>query len=135
MFTNQKDILRSLGYNTNLEGTKYFLDIVEEITLEVLKGTKEEEIISKIPSFCLEYYHFYYEVGKKTFDRELYKFHNNQNHNKKYGFNKPLYQEVYGDIKNPTIEQSALAISKYLIQQSILPPEEASITPPKVLKK
>lgn len=135
MNINQKDILKGLGFNISLEGTKYFLDIVEDITIEVLKGTTEEEIIKKVPSFCLEYYHFYYEVGKKTFDRELIEFHSNQHKNKKYGFNKSLYQEVYGDIKNPTLEQSALAISNYLIHQNILPAEETFITPPKVLKK
>lgn len=135
MNTNQKDILKSLGFNTDLEGTKYFLDIIEDISIEILKGTEEKEVIEKIPSICLEYYHFYYEIGRKTFESKLTEFHDSRHQNKKYGFNKLLYQSIYGNIKNPTMEQSAIAISKYVINQNILPPPEQTESSPKVFIK
>lgn len=135
MNIEQKNILRALGFDTEVKGAKYFLDIVEDITYELLKGTDEESIIEKIPSFCLEYYHFYYEVGKNTFYKELTSFHEKRRTHKNKSFDKTIYESVYKDTKNPSLETSMLAVSKYIVDKKITPEDINQPAMPKLLVK
>lgn len=66
-----KEFLRKNGYDLNIIGSKYFVDILEEIVDKLLDDYDISEIKEIYPALCLEYYHFYYEVPRMEFLNEI----------------------------------------------------------------
>lgn len=66
-----KEFLRKNGYDLNIIGSKYFVDILEEIVDKLLDDYDISEIKETYPALCLEYYHFYYEVPRMEFLNEI----------------------------------------------------------------
>lgn len=66
-----REFLRENGYDLNIVGSKYFVDIFEEIVDKLLDGYDISEIKEIYPVLCLEYYHFYYEVPRMEFLNEI----------------------------------------------------------------
>ena len=112
MNKNSKDILAALGYDTKLEGFNYFLDLVEftAATLEVCEN--EDEARKLIPCCCLDYAHFYYEVGLIKFKQELDKFVNSR---KIRSYNRENNISVYGNCNKMSTEDTIIKFSKHMI--------------------
>lgn len=66
-----REFLRENGYDLNIVGSKYFVDIFEEIVDKLLDDYDISEIKEIYPALCLEYYHFYYEVPRMEFLNEI----------------------------------------------------------------
>ena len=66
-----KEFLERNGYDTNIVGSNYFIDLLEEIVERLLDNTDVSEIEESFPSICLEYYHFVYEVSRFKYLEEL----------------------------------------------------------------
>lgn len=66
-----REFLRENGYDLNIVGSKYFVDVFEEIVDKLLDGYDISEIKEIYPALCLEYYHFYYEVPRMEFLNEI----------------------------------------------------------------
>lgn len=72
-----------LGYDISKKGALYFSDVLDEVRYFYNAGASEEEIRFMIPSICLEYYYFGYEVGKNTFYAEILDFFDSNKNQKK----------------------------------------------------
>ena len=66
-----KEFLEKNGYDIHMVGSKYFIDLLEEIVEKILDNFDESEIKELFPSMCLENYHFYYEVSRFKYLEEL----------------------------------------------------------------
>ena len=66
-----KEFLERNGYDTNIVGSNYFIDLLEEVVERLLDNTDISEIKELFPSICLEYYHFCYEVSRFKYLEEL----------------------------------------------------------------
>lgn len=110
-----KGKLAELGYDTTLVGAAFFCDIVDDVCKKVAEENVTDEAILKtfIPSYCLEYGHFYYEVGLNKFNSEMKKFVASKKITDK---NKALNAEVFGKANNLALSTSeeVLAFAKYL---------------------
>jgi len=62
-----RETFRSLGYNVDLVGANMYFDIIYEVIDGVKNGLSNEALREMIPAYCLELYHFCYEVGKIRF--------------------------------------------------------------------
>lgn len=110
MSKTYKDILGSLGYNIKLEGVDYFLDIVEYTSQLLELSEDEDKIREMIPCCCLEYAHFYYEIGLIRFNRELDRFVKSR---KIRGYNKEINTQVYGNCEYLSTEDTIIKFAKY----------------------
>lgn len=126
MDNERKIILHKLGFNPNVRGAEYFSDIVSELMPNIENNSTAEEIKQTIETTYIEYGHFVYEVGVNKFKKELNEFHSNIN---KQAIDQALYHEVYHDKSNITLNNSIIAIAKYLVEQKDF------IEVPKVLVK
>lgn len=66
-----RNFLERNGYDTNIVGSNYFIDLLEEVVERLLDNTDISEIKELFPSICLEYYHFCYEVSRFKYLEEL----------------------------------------------------------------
>ena len=66
-----KDFLERNGYDTNIVGSNYFIDLLEEVVERLLDNIDISEIEESFPSICLGYYHFVYEVSRFKYLEEL----------------------------------------------------------------
>ena len=71
-----KERLKEYGYDVESVGYIYFEDLLVDC-IEMIHEDKDIDYIKEMfPRCCLEYYHFFYEVGKKKYFAELEKFCN-----------------------------------------------------------
>ena len=78
MIIGYKEKLKEYGYDVESQGYIYFEDLLVDC-IEMINDGKDIEYIKEIfPSCCLEYFHFFYEVGNKKYFRELEKFCNKE---------------------------------------------------------
>ncbi len=124
MTKEQKEILKKLGFDNSTKGAKYFVDIVDDVVEDLMNNKEEQEILEAIPSYYMEYAHFFYEVGLIRFKKEIENFHMNKTLEE---IDIDLYTEIYEEIENPSIEESILVLGKYLFKNKK--------KDPKVLKK
>lgn len=73
-----KGILSELGYDTDLLGSMFFIDLLGDVCTLLNEGKDNEEIRKLLPSYYLEYYHFCYEVPRVKYFKELDKFCNSR---------------------------------------------------------
>lgn len=111
MSKTYKDLLSNLGYDTKLEGVDYFLDVAE-YTSQVLESFEDEDKAREmIPCCCLEYAHFYYEVGLIRFNRELDRFVKSR---KIRGYNRELNTQVYGNCGYSSTDDMIIKFARYM---------------------
>lgn len=84
MKKTHKAVLKEYGYNLDCQGFVYFDDLVDDVRGLLNDGLEDDEIRELLPRYELEYYHFYYEVGRREYSIDLNTFcishlHNNQN--------------------------------------------------------
>ena len=61
----KKQFYEKLGFNSSLDGCGIFDDLVEEIRFLLdTENLSLKEVSEILPSIELEYYHFYYEMGR-----------------------------------------------------------------------
>jgi len=68
---NYNDFMRSIGYNIDNKGGMFFIDLMGHVVDLINEGKSEEEIKDLIPCYCIEYYHFCYEISKFEYLKEL----------------------------------------------------------------
>ena len=72
-----REYLIELGCDTSIDGGKFFVDLLEEVVCLLQDGFTDEEVVAILPSICLEYYHFYYEISKFEYYSKIMNFVNN----------------------------------------------------------
>lgn len=108
-----KGKLAELGYDTTLVGAAFFCDIVDDVCKKIAEEDVTDEAVLKafIPSYCLEYGHFYYEVGLNKFNSEMKNFVASKKITDK---NKVLNAEVFGKANELSVSEEILAFAKYV---------------------
>ena len=104
-----REFLKKNGYDLNIIGSKYFVDIFEEIVDKLLDDYDISEIKEMYPALCLEYYHFYYEVPRMEFLNEIDYFSQN-GYRGKSDIEIKLWNE-------PTIDKLIRLGNKYIHEQ------------------
>ena len=66
-----KEFLERNGFDVNIVGANYFIDLLGEVVQRLLDNCDVSEIKELFPAMCLEYYHFYYEVSRFKYLDEL----------------------------------------------------------------
>lgn len=68
------DVLKKEGYNVETNGAMFFGSLLDEVRALLAEGKTEEEIKLLLPRYYVEDYHFFFEVGKDRYFKELYDF-------------------------------------------------------------
>ncbi len=103
------ETFNKLGYKTNTEGAKFFFGLLDEIRDLLRDGEEDEEVLRKIPSLCLEEYHFHLEVGGNRYRTSIREFLASREDSK----DEDLLKEFSGIDKDLSIETAALLFAKY----------------------
>ena len=108
----RKKLYNDLGFNSELDGCLFFDDLVEEVRqlmdIDELDYNNIKEIL---PRLELEFYHFFYEVGRFVYLDEIDKFLKSR---KKTPKSKTMFSEVFGAKKNVSKEKAVYDLAKYL---------------------
>ena len=72
-----REYLIELGCDTSIDGGNFFVDLLEEVVCLLQEGFSDEDVLAILPSICLEYYHFYYEISKFAYYSKMKNFVNN----------------------------------------------------------
>ena len=79
MAVKYQEELEKAGYNVQLPGAVFFGDLVDDVIDLLVEGKNDEEIKELLPRYYVDYYHFYYEVGKKRYFDSLNEFFKSRN--------------------------------------------------------
>ncbi len=119
---NKKDFYEKLGFDSSLDGCAMFDDLVEEIRLLLdTKDLKLSEVLEILPSIELEYYHFFYEIGRYKYLDNLQEFVNSRFISRqRIKKSRERYIKVFNTNDPLTVEKSIYKLAKSLNRQDIL---------------
>lgn len=106
-------LLKRLGYDVTLIGATYFSDVTYDIC-QVLDSMDIDMAYKFIPACCLEYGHFYYEIGLNKFNKDLDFFVASKNLTSE---NEELNMQVFGTTDSLEKEDSIMKVAKYINAQ------------------
>jgi hypothetical protein len=112
----KKQFYENLGFDTSLDGSTMFDDLVEEVRILLdTDNINYSTIMKLLPSIEVEYYHFYYEVGRMKYLEDLKAFLDSRfidkNRKKK---SKTEYVKVFGTKEPIGVEKSIYIVAKLL---------------------
>lgn len=111
---DQKNLLKELGYSLDSLGSVFFLDLVGDVIslLEEQKSKKDIKIL--LPRYYLEYYHFYYEIGRYQYLQELESFC--QKRKQSIKTNK-RFKKILRIDANSSVEDTIISFSQYCMRE------------------
>jgi len=112
----QQDILlERLGYDVNDPNYIYLKDVVEEV-IEGMESKSLEEMRALVHNrnsyIYLESACFYFEVGLNRFNDSLDNLHKD-----KKAANKRIKKMLFGNYRNPTLEDTIFIVSKFIFNE------------------
>ena len=103
-YAEYKEVFNKSGYHTEKKGALYFFSLLDEVRNELKEGFTDEEIKEKLPSICLEEYHFYFEIRKSKYIEGINDFLSTRNKNK---------QEIVDSASELSLDDALLVFAKY----------------------
>lgn len=113
MEQQDKEVLQSLGYNTERKCMRFFNDLILEVE-ECIDDYSEEEVVELINnknSFIYVEMKIFYELGLNKMQSELDMIHKTMRNPKNVDIE--TYTDVFGSNYNPTVEESIFSIANY----------------------
>ncbi len=112
----KKQFYENLGFDTSLDGSTMFDDLVEEVRILLdTDNINYSTIMKLLPSIEVEYYHFYYEVGRMKYLEDLKAFLDSRFiDNKRKKKSKTEYVKVFGTKEPIGVEKSIYIVAKLL---------------------
>ncbi len=109
------DVFQSLGYDITLPGAEMYCDVLCDVIEDKKNDMSNSEILEMIPRYCLEYYHFFYEVGRIKFFQLIDEFRNSKKPIRK----KKRKVNVDDLLDNPNLsfEEHLLSFAPYFIMK------------------
>lgn len=104
-----KDFLERNGFDINIVGANFFIDLLEEVVDKLLDNYDVFEIKELFPSICLEYYHFVYEVSRFKYLDELDYFSRNG-----YRGDSDIERKLWNE---PVIDKLIRLGNKYIVER------------------
>ena len=104
-----KDFLERNGFDINIVGANFFIDLLEEVVDKLLDNYDVFEIKELFPSICLEYYHFVYEVSRFKYLDELDYFSRNG-----YRGDSDIERKLWDE---PVIDKLIRLGNKYIVER------------------
>ena len=119
-----KIILEGLGYDVDCLGALLFSDLIDVVVDLRKSGKNKNEIIELLPRYYLEFYHFIYEIGMKTFYSELGDFLNSKVITKKTKVTNKRFKLLY---KNYTLDDLLWYFGNYFYSVEVGKIEEIKV--------
>ncbi len=118
----KKQFYENLGFDTSLDGSTMFDDLVEEVRILLdTDNINYSTIMKLLPSIEVEYYHFYYEVGRMKYLEDLKAFLDSRFiDNKRKKKSKTEYVKVFGTKEPIGVEKSIYIVAKLLNKEKDL---------------
>ena len=118
----KKEFYENLGFDTNFTGSALFDDLVEEVkSLLDTENIKKSDIMKVLPSIEVEYYHFFYEIGRFKYFEDLQSFLDSRFlDRKRIKKSKTEYVKVFGNNDPHGIENSVYKVAKHLNKEKNL---------------
>ena len=69
-----KEVFESMGYDVELKGAIFFQSLMDGVCELLNKGIEDQEIKKLLPRYYLEDYHFFFEISKERYFKELCEF-------------------------------------------------------------
>ena len=107
------DIFQSLGYDITLPGAEMYYDVLCDVIEDKKNGMSNSKILEMIPRYCLEYYHFCYEVGRIKFFQLIDEFRNSKKPIRKK--KRKVNVDDLFDNTNLSFEKHLLSFAPYFI--------------------
>ena len=114
-----KELFGKLGYNVDGKCAVVYGALLDDIRDLVSKGTSDEEIKSVFPSYCLELYHFFFEITRLKFFNYLNEFKDSPKKNKIKDSKKLLDMGLNPNIYDMELYDSLVYFAKYFEKNKV----------------